>query len=402
MSGKPSFTQRWQSMTPKKRMALVFGGGAGVILIIANALAPSQPLPQAAKKDKAVSSTTLAMPGTNGDMAVEKLSASIDALVREDKQNKQEIQQLRQVTNANGGANNPQVDAATVAELSKLRQKVEQLEADQHKEPSLDDALPNVSGSDYSGYAPQQSAEPVRETPSFRVTGNSKDEESDDEERQAPKPVVFIPAGSNFEGVLLNGMDAPTSGVAQKNPVPAMLRIKTDAILPNRYRYDVSECFIIVSGFGVLSTERAQLQTVTLSCMKNNGEVIESKMEGYVVGEDGKVGLRGRLVTRQGALLAKTFVAGFASGLGTAMTPMPVQSLNTTPGSTAQYQTPNFNQVMTSGAAQGISQSARSLSQFYLNMANEMFPVIEVDANRRVTVVLLKGIELKLTGEKQL
>jgi len=168
--------------------------------------------------------------------------------------------------------------------------------------------------------------------------------------------------------------------------------------LPNRHRFDVRECFTIVSGFGVLSTERAQLQTITISCVKESGEVIESKMEGYVVGEDGKVGLRGRLVTKQGQLLAKSFAAGFFSGIGQALSPLSVPQLNTSPGSTAQYQAPNLSQVATSATAQGLQRTARDISKFYLDMASEMFPIIEIDAMRRVTVILTKGVELSMAG----
>ncbi|PIV81625.1 conjugal transfer protein TraB, partial [bacterium CG17_big_fil_post_rev_8_21_14_2_50_64_8] len=46
------------------------------------------------------------------------------------------------------------------------------------------------------------------------------------------------------------------------------------------------------------ATERAQLRTETLSCVREDGRVIEAELEGYAVGEDGKVGMRGRLVSK--------------------------------------------------------------------------------------------------------
>lgn len=35
------------------------------------------------------------------------------------------------------------------------------------------------------------------------------------------------------------------------------------------------------------------------------------------------------------------------------------------------------------------------VSQFYLELAKEMTPVVEIDAGRKLTVVLIKGVELK-------
>jgi conjugal transfer pilus assembly protein TraB len=38
------------------------------------------------------------------------------------------------------------------------------------------------------------------------------------------------------------------------------------------------------------------------------------------------------------------------------------------------------------------------VAQFYLDMAKEMFPVIEVDAGRKVSIVTLRGIQLSPRG----
>ena len=111
--------------------------------------------------------------------------------------------------------------------------------------------------------------------------------------------------------MLLNGLDAPTGQGARQQPTPALVRIKHDALLPNRFRADVKECFVIVGGFGDLGSERAYLRAETLTCVRIDGGVIEVPLDAYAVGEDGKVGIRGRLVSKQGALLAKALQAGF-------------------------------------------------------------------------------------------
>ena len=51
--------------------------------------------------------------------------------------------------------------------------------------------------------------------------------------------------------------------------------VKDLAILPNRVRADVRECFIIVSGYGDLASERAYLRGETFTCVRADGGVIE-------------------------------------------------------------------------------------------------------------------------------
>lgn len=212
---------------------------------------------------------------------------------------------------------------------------------------------------------------------------------------------VWLPAGSMMTGVLLNGMDAPTSAHAQKNPTPVLIRLKTVSILPNRARLDLRECFVMASGFGVMSTERAQLRTEVLSCVRKDGGVVEATLSGYVVGEDGKVGLRGRLVSKQGSLLAKSLASGLFGGLSQALKPQAILGINTgATGGSIGVQQPNASDVLSSGVYQGASSALDSISKFYLDMAKEMFPVVEIDAARKAEVIITKGISLRLQSVK--
>ncbi|MCZ2439051.1 MAG: TraB/VirB10 family protein, partial [Burkholderiales bacterium] len=117
-------------------------------------------------------------------------------------------------------------------------------------------------------------------------------------------------------GTLLGGLDAPTGGQAQSNPHPVLIRLSDNAVLPNRFRGEYRECFVIAAGYGDISSERAYLRTENLSCVRADGATLEVKIQGSVYGEDGKVGMRGRLVTKQGQMLANALLAGVVSGIG--------------------------------------------------------------------------------------
>lgn len=217
-------------------------------------------------------------------------------------------------------------------------------------------------------------------------TGSKKDEGT------------FLPAGSIIDGVLVTGLDAGTNKGAQENPYPALLRIKADAILPNRYRMDVKECFALAAGYGELSSERVYLRSETLSCVRKDGGVIEVPINMYAAGEDGKAGIRGRLVTKQGQLLAKSLQAGFLQGVAGAFNQQQIPAIATVPGSTAQFQSMFTGKTLQAGVAEGFGSAFDRLSKFYMNMAEQMFPILEVDAGRRINFIVMNGVKLKLAN----
>jgi len=211
---------------------------------------------------------------------------------------------------------------------------------------------------------------------------------------------VFIPAGSILTGVLLNGLDAPTGKKSKKEPMPVLFRIKKEAILPNRFHADVRECFLLASGFGDLSAERAYFRGETFSCVHQDGGVIEVPMNAYATGEDGKNGVRGRVVSKQGALLAQSMMAGFLRGFSDAFGRNQIPVLMTgglgSLAGTTPFQSAFSSQSMEGGALKGAGYAMERLSHFYMDMAEEIYPVIEVDATRQVNFIVQKGTALKL------
>nr|WP_289707706.1 TraB/VirB10 family protein [Acinetobacter terrae] len=196
-----------------------------------------------------------------------------------------------------------------------------------------------------------------------------------------------LPSGSMMQGVLINGMDA-TAGGGKNNAVPALVRVKKNAVLPNRYSQLVKECFVIVSGVGNLATERAEMRAENLSCIFKDGQIVDSPISAYVVGEDGKTGMRGRVVSKQGSVIAKSMLAGFLGGFGKQVAPQSVPSLNVSGGDKTQYQMPNLGDASSNALAMGFGSGLDRVSNFYMNIAEQIVPVIEIDAGRQVTLIL--------------
>lgn len=228
-----------------------------------------------------------------------------------------------------------------------------------------------------------------------------------EEPQTAPAPVeapedavAYIPAGSIITGTILTGGDFPTGRGSYENPLPTLIRIQKEAILPNRFTSDIRECFLLVGGRGELSSERAKLRGEMLSCVRQDGAVIETKLNSYVVGEDGKEGVKGRLVSKQGQMIARTLVAGFASGMSEAFDydAVPVIQTDSVSNNTL-YQQNWSNDAMKGGFAKGASAALERVADFYMDLAEQMVPVVEINAGRQVDVVVINGTRLKVTTE---
>jgi len=217
-----------------------------------------------------------------------------------------------------------------------------------------------------------------------------KDKAKDD------KSHVWVPTGSITKAVILSGMDVPSSLKAKNEPYPALMMLSDYSLLPNRFRMDMKECFIIGAGYGNMVEERAYIRTETLSCIKHDGTPWEVSLKGQVVGEDGKLGMRGNVVTKQGKQIALSIVTGILSGLSTALkptSPMQFVQLDKEDNKTRMVM-PEFGDVMLGAGMVGTGNALAKVSDYYLKLAEQMYPVIEIEAGREVEIIVVKGGKL--------
>lgn len=247
-----------------------------------------------------------------------------------------------------------------------------------------------------------QSASRDKDTPLIRTIVRESDAEDTAEDTETDDS-LYLPVGSILTGVLINGMDAPTGRQARNEPFPATLRVQKEAILPNHFSADVRECFMQVSGYGDMSSERAYLRGEAISCVRDDGGIIEARLDSYAIGEDGKAGVRGRLVSKEGQLLARSLIAGFLEGVAGAFNVQAAPSLRIDGGDSI----PIYKQTIDSdriqgGFARGTGNALSRLADYYMDMAESIFPVIEVDAGRQVDVVIVRGTSLKVKSKAKL
>jgi conjugal transfer pilus assembly protein TraB len=201
----------------------------------------------------------------------------------------------------------------------------------------------------------------------------------------------FIPAGSFSKVVLMNGINAPTGGQASQNPVPVLMRVMDNGQLPNRFKSAIRNCHITGAATGDMASEIAHIRLEKMSCVLINGDVITSNVKGYVAGESGAAGFRGRVVERTGALIAKTLFSGIAGGLSKSIEQQ-YQTVSTS--ALGAVQSIDTDKVGQAGLANGASSSLEMLSQYYMDRANEIYPIIEINPKRIGEVVFLDGVDL--------
>ena len=143
----------------------------------------------------------------------------------------------------------------------------------------------------------------------------------------AAKPVsAWLPAGAHAQAVVLAGVDASAGVSSQGDPRPVLMRIAgpawTAAEDGAALAVDIDGCTVTGAAHGDLSSEKVYVRLRTMTCAvpepgtgERPGAVVETDVAGFVAAS-GKTGVRGPVVSREGALVEKAFLAGLVSGVG--------------------------------------------------------------------------------------
>jgi len=193
---------------------------------------------------------------------------------------------------------------------------------------------------------------------------------------------------------MITGAYAPTFTNAEEEPLPVLLQAEGDIIIANDDSQSVDRCLLIGSAKGNMNSRTADIRLVKISCSLNEGkQMIEGKISGWVIGENGIPGIGGELLHKNGAWLAQTFVAGFMQTFSDALANSGTTQISYG-GNNGNQQVP-FGDAVTDNAAAaaggGLSTVFGQLGDYYLKMAEQIFPVIEVKGGRTVNIILKGG-----------
>ena len=208
-----------------------------------------------------------------------------------------------------------------------------------------------------------------------------------------------IPAGAFAGAVMVGGVDASTSIQASNDPKPVLLRVTDSGTLPRKFRSDLCGCHVLAACYGDISSERVYMRLEKLTCMeRKTGEVVEMVVNGYVAGEDGRAGLRGVVVDRAGESMRNAAIGGFLSGMGNFLS-QSHSPITFSPANGLAQTNPMTNpDMLKSGAAKGVSGALDKYADFYIKRAEQMQPVIQVQAGRKVDIVFTQGVAFEQTA----
>ena len=432
---------QWESLSPELKRYLSWGGTFGVlVLVLFPFITGGQP--QALGQEASVATRSVLTDDNLHNQSIDTISAQIRDIRRENldlhntvKGLNTELRRLKAIKdNTEGGIDHAQVeriierkvqtqmkdvnrsmnDFKSKLKRSEAKRALAMASAGQGVEGSASivtppakniwDTTPVESSSFEDDFDEDGPSEEGDSTPSMviRSISSEKSTTAQDEKETFNHIDFYIPAGSMIPGIFLTGIDAPTGQRASSEPHPVLVRVKKSSILPNRYRQDFRECFILGSGYGELSSERAMIRSETLSCIDTDGNVLEKPVKMYAVGEDSKVGVRGTVVRKDGQLLAAALGAGFLEGVSSAFNAVPVPTIQTDSSSgSVPYQDVYSTDTLQSGFSKGAGSALSRLSEYYMDLADEIFPVIEVGAGRQVTMVVTIGSDTSPTAQNQ-
>jgi len=220
-----------------------------------------------------------------------------------------------------------------------------------------------------------------------------KDHVKDATDKKKEGEKLYLPP-SFMPGTLLTGLLAPATGNGKGDPVPVLIRVNDLAILPNKVKANLKGCFVIAEGRGDLAKERADLRLVSLSCLSKQGQsLIDQKIKGFVVDADDIVGLHGNVVSKMGSTIARAALAGFIVGIGDAFK---TEGMLTTVTGAGVVQTMDTENMAKKAIGSGLSDASKELQKFYLDLAKQTLPVIEVLGQKQISLVVSEGVELTI------
>lgn len=417
---KTWLAENWKLVSPKTKKRLIIAlsiiTGLGLVYMFIH----NNPTPRVRHQETSKMRSIFGQKGSELQFGISHVNEQLARMTKENKILTDEVKQLTAKKAAapvfDAGKMQAEINKQVQQQLAKVHAENEKKSADEQKKVGEKAGgyhyehgkrVPNSAAGQKEG-KPGSAVRPggpgvpgaaaVSGAKEIKVIGASSESKSGKKEEKKDIE-TFLPAGSIFSGTLITGLDASCGKTTKKDPFPVLLRVKKEAILPNRYRADVRECFLIAAGWGDLGAERAYFRGERLSCIREDGKAIETKINMFAVGEDGKAGVRGRLVSKTGAILNKALLAGFMSGFSQIFQRQPISIISTGPAG-QNTQTPFQNslskEAMESASLQGTGSALDKLSKYYMDMASESLPVIEIDAGRAIDFVLITGKSLKL------
>ncbi len=209
-----------------------------------------------------------------------------------------------------------------------------------------------------------------------------------------PKPpkhrkFTFISPGDAAPVVLLSGVNAPVDGT----PYPVVFKLNGTIEGPDGSSLDLGEARVISAAQGSEVDGRVLFRLTNISVRHKNGRRSVVEVDGWVVGEDGIRGMKGKLIDKLPETLLAIGAATTASAAAT----------NAFGGNSKTYSTSsdvnssgvNVNsEGMENAIGKGFNKSTQKLVDVIIDRHEKLIPVVEVLSGREAVAVFSQPVEI--------
>ncbi|MCB0344395.1 MAG: hypothetical protein KDD66_04735 [Bdellovibrionales bacterium] len=189
---------------------------------------------------------------------------------------------------------------------------------------------------------------------------------------------------------LLTGVNAPVDGT----PYPVVFKIVGPINGPDGSSLDVGEARLIAAAQGSEADGRVLFRLTNLAMRHKDGRRSVVNVDGWIVGEDGVRGMRGKLIDKLGRLIATTAGVSFAAALGETLTDNASNGTSTIVTEGGVYDL-SGNDV-DAATASALTDASNRLGEILLERYEKLVPVVEVLSGREVMAVFSSTAEVEL------
>lgn len=202
----------------------------------------------------------------------------------------------------------------------------------------------------------------------------------------------YIPTGAFCKAIVLGGADASAAVDAQGEASPMLFKVMERCYLPNGKRTDLKGAMITGSVYGKISSERGLVRLEHLSLVRQDNSILEIPVEGTAFDIGGKNGIRGIPVMRNDKVIVNAGLSGMLAGLGNSAQQYS-QSQSVSP--MGQTSTIDSAKILPNALGAGAATAFGEISKYYIELAKQYSPVIQLNAGAIVDIVFLKGFPLE-------
>ena len=189
-------------------------------------------------------------------------------------------------------------------------------------------------------------------------------------------PWVRLPVGATVTGELLTGAFATK---VRGDALPVLVQLRSAYSGPNDTEVPLEGCLMIGKATADLQSVRARVEAVSLSCVLPDGTSFERSAKGYFTGADGTLGVPGRWEFRSGRWLANLLSAMGTTAAGVY-------------GDIAIARELGDGVIL---GDVGVQETTTRIQEFFLQRAEEILPVVWVESQTPVYVVMLEGVTIE-------